>query len=232
MTKQTGGLVVSLDGPASSGKTTAGAAAALRMSYRFFDSGLAYRAMAWLVRSTSVDVSTLATARMLAEQIQFEPDSHRHYRRVLVNGNDISSRLHTAEVDSVVSGIAQLPAVRGALLPLQRTIAASGSVIVAGRDIGTVVLPNANLKLYLDVSASERARRRALERGLRPGGQDAAQIKASLATRDRDDMTRAVAPLRIPEGAVIIRSDDLTLAQTTEQIVTAIQLRLRQLRSD
>jgi cytidylate kinase len=217
------GLVVSLDGPGSSGKSSVGAAAALRLGYRFLDTGVLYRALTLLAVERAIDPEDQVALVGLVDQVTLAPDAEGRMRRVLVDGADVTDRLHAPEVDRAVSAVSRQPAVRAALLGLQRRIAAEGRIIVAGRDIGSVVLPDADLKLYLDVSIEERARRRAAERGLAPDSAEAGAIHDDLARRDLADSTRAVAPLRVPDGALVIRSDGNAFGETVTAVVDAVR---------
>ena len=153
------------------------------------------------------------------------PDEAQRYVHVLVEGQEITDQLHTAEVDREVSRVSRHQEVAGRLLPLQRALAAGGRMVMAGRDIGTVVLPDADPKIYLDVSIEERARRRAAERGVAADPAAVAQIEAELRRRDGIDSTREAAPLRIPKDAVVINTDGNTFEQTVEQVVAAIRER-------
>ncbi|MBA2570258.1 MAG: (d)CMP kinase [Chloroflexi bacterium] len=221
------GLVVSLDGPGSSGKSTVGAGAALALGYRFCDTGVLYRALTWLALVRGADPDVPGPLVALVPEIALVPDDVGRLRHVQVGGEDVTDRLHSPEVDRAVSRVSRHGDVRAALLPLQRGLASRGRIIMAGRDIGTVVLPDADLKLYIDVSLEERARRRASERGLDPAGPEAADVLAELGRRDGIDSTRAVAPLRIPDGATVIQSDVNTLEQTVEAVVSLIRARER-----
>jgi cytidylate kinase len=216
---------VSLDGPGSSGKSSVGAGAATRLGYRFCDTGLLYRALTWLARETGTDVDDGGALAALAPRIDLAPDATGRLTHVHVDGRDVTERVHVAEVDRLVSQVARHEAVRAALLPRQRRLAAGGGIIVAGRDIGTVVLPDADLKLWLDVSVDERALRRAAERGIASDEERVGEIAADLRRRDETDSTRTVAPLRQPDGAAVIRSDGNTLEQTIEAVVRAVEQR-------
>jgi cytidylate kinase len=218
-----GGLVVSLDGPGSSGKSSVGAGAALTLGYRFCDTGVLYRALTWLALERGSDPDDPEALEALTPELGLAPDTAGRLRRIRVGGKDVTEALHSASVDREVSRIARHSAVREALLPVQRALAAEGRIIMAGRDIGTIVLPHADLKLFIDVSLQERARRRAEERGLDPDGTAAASVTADLARRDEVDSTRRTAPLRRPEGAVIIRSEGNTLQQTIEAVVEEVR---------
>jgi CMP/dCMP kinase len=217
------GLVVALDGPASSGKSSAGAAAAIRVGYRFCDTGLLYRAVTWLALRRGVGADAVPALVALADGIELVPDSEGRLAHVSVAGTDVTAEVYGAEVDVTVSAYARVPELRTALLTRQRAIAAGGRLVMAGRDIGTVVLPDADLKLYLDASAEERARRRAIERSLDPAGPEAAEILEELRRRDALDSTRPVAPLRPAPDATILRTDGNEFETTVEQVVEAIR---------
>lgn len=217
------GPIVSLDGPGSSGKSSVGAGAASRLGYRFCDTGLLYRALTWLALERAVDLGDEAALARLVPEVELAADRAGRLTHVRVAGRDVTRRIHSAHVDRRVSEVARQAAVREALLPRQRQIAAGGRIIMAGRDIGTVVIPDADVKLYLQVSAEERARRRAAERGLDPEGPEARELALELRRRDEVDSTRTVAPLRIPEGATIIDSEHNTLEETIEAVLRAIE---------
>jgi cytidylate kinase len=150
-------------------------------------------------------------------------DGRGNLRRVRLAGEDVTDRLHVAEVDRNVSAVAAQPAVRAALLERQREVAAPGGVILAGRDIGTVVLPDAELKLYLEVSAEERARRRAAQRGVAFDSAEGQGILADLVRRDHLDSTREIAPLQAAADAVIVTSDGQGFGETVAEVVRIIR---------
>ena len=222
------GLVVALDGPASSGKSSVGAAAALRLGYRFCDTGLLYRAATWLAlkRRVRVDVDVAIPQALvdLVPEIELVPDGQGSLAHVSVDGEDVTDDVHTPRVDEAVSAVSRVPELRAALLERQRSLAAEpGGIIMAGRDIGTVVLPDADLKIFLDASAEERARRGAEERGLGADSPEARFILAQLRRRDELDRNRAVAPLRPADDAIHIVTDGNTFEQTVDAVVAAIQ---------
>jgi cytidylate kinase len=219
------GLRVALDGPGSSGKSSVGAAAAAHLGYRFLDTGVLYRALTWLSVRDAIDPEDQATIVSLVPHLELVPDELGRLRRVRVEGEDVTDELHAPEVDRLVSAVSRQPEVRAALLELQRDLATDGRIIVAGRDIGTVVLPDAELKLYLEVSIEERARRRAAERDLDLASPEAQAILEDLRRRDHLDSSRAVAPLRVPEDAVVIRSDGREFDGTVEEVVRVIRSR-------
>jgi cytidylate kinase len=216
-------LRVALDGPGSSGKSSVGAAAAARLGYRFLDTGILYRTITWLSVQRDIDAEDEAGLLSLVPELEPVPDDEGRVRRVRVSGVDVTDHLHAPEVDRRVSAVSRQPRVRAALLATQRRMAAGGRIIVAGRDIGTVVLPDAELKLYLEVSVDERARRRAAERDLAPGSAAATAILEDLRRRDQLDSSRAVAPLRVPDDAVVVRSDGRTFEETVGEVVRIIR---------
>src|SRR4051794_18809609 len=212
VTSAPSGLVVALDGPGSSGKSSVGAAAALRLAYRFCDTGLLYRAATWLALNRRVrvegDGADPAALVALVPEIALIPDSNGRLAHVSVDGADVTAEVHTPRVDEAVSAVSRVPALRTALLERQRSLAAEpGGIIMAGRDIGTVVLPDADLKIFLDASVEERARRRTEERDIEPDSAEARWILAQLRRRDDLDRNRTVAPLRPADDAIHIVTD-------------------------
>lgn len=216
-------LVVAIDGPGGSGKSSVGAGAAMRLGYRFCDTGVLYRGLTWLAVERGADADDSAALTALVRHIELAADADGRYVRLLADGRDVTAELHTAEVDREVSRVSRHAPVRASLMPIQRALAAGGGIIMAGRDIGTVVLPDADLKIYLEVSIEERARRRAQERGIAYDDPQMETILAELRRRDGIDTTRETAPLRVPDDAVVINTEGNTLAQTVELVVAAIQ---------
>jgi cytidylate kinase len=217
------GLVVALDGPGSSGKSSVGAAAAREVGYRFCDTGLLYRAVTWLAEMRGVPVDDPASLVALVAEVQLAPDPTGRLSRVVVDGVDHTEDVRGPAVDAAVSAVSAVGDVRAALLQRQRDLAAAGGIVMAGRDIGTVVLTDADLKIFLDASVQERARRRTEERGLDPDGPEAQAILEALRRRDHLDATRAVAPLRIADDARIITTDGNTFEDTVAAVVGAIR---------
>ncbi len=218
-----GGLIVALDGPGSSGKSSVGAAAALELGYRFVDTGLLYRAVTWLAIRRAIAAEEVAGLVELVAEVELAPDDQGRLARVLVDGSDVTEEVHSEEVDARVSAVSRVAELRAALLERQRAMAAAGRIIVAGRDIGTVVLPDASLKIYLDASVEERARRRAVERGLDPDGpEEAAAVLVELRRRDELDRTRPVAPLRPAADARILVTDRNAFEDTVAMVVETI----------
>jgi cytidylate kinase len=217
------GLVVALDGPASSGKSSVGAAAAKELGYRFCDTGLLYRAVTWLALDRGIAAADATGLVALVAEIDLFDDGGGRLAHVAVDGVDMTAEVRGPAVDVAVSAYSAVSELRLALLTRQRRLASGGRIVMAGRDIGTIVLPDADLKLFLDASVDERARRRILERGIDPASDEGAEIVAELKRRDELDSTRAIAPLRAADDAVVIRTDGNAIEDTIRQVVEAIR---------
>lgn len=219
--------IIAIDGPAASGKSTIGLRLAEALGYIFFDTGVMYRAVTWLALERGIDVQDEAAVTALAEEAQIDvaPASKPDGRAcdVLVDGRDISWETRSRKVDENVSIVAAYPGVRRALSRQQRRIGQRGRIVMVGRDIGTVVLPDADLKIYLDATAEERARRRYDEIVARNGQANYEAILRRVIERDRIDSTRDVAPLKAAEDAVVLDSDKLTADEVFEQILALVK---------
>lgn len=215
--------MIAIDGPAASGKSTLAYLISKEMGYLYFDTGLMYRAVTWLVldRNVSPDdetqVGALASSVMIDVQAASKDDGRQY--DVLIEGRDITWEIRKKEVEAYVSTVAAYPAVRKALTEQQRRIGLRGKVVMVGRDIGTVVLPEADLKIYLDASAEERANRRYKELIQRGEKADHDQILEKVRERDKIDSTRAVAPLKPAADAVIINSSDMTIDEVVQEVL-------------
>jgi len=205
--------IIAIDGPAASGKSTLGRRLADSLGYLFFDTGVMYRAVTWGALQHSLDIADEKAVTTLAEtaQIDVRPPSQDDGRAcdVLLEGTDITWQTRRPDVEANVSPVSAYRGVRQALASQQRRIGLRGKVVMVGRDIGTVVLPEADLKIYLDASAEERAVRRYKEILQRGGQADYEQILEGVRKRDEIDSTRAFSPLRAADDAVIIDSDKL-----------------------
>ncbi|MBC7255133.1 MAG: (d)CMP kinase [Chloroflexi bacterium] len=211
-----------MDGPAASGKSTVGARVAERLGYLYFDTGVMYRAVTWAALDRGIPIEDEAAITDLALRLRIEVlpptvEDGRQYT-VLADGVDITWAIREAEVDRGVSPVSAYAGVREALVAQQRRIGREGGVVMVGRDIGTVVFPEAEVKIYLDASPEERARRRYRELQQRGVATSYEEVLADLKRRDGIDSTRAVAPLRPAQDAVIV---DSTL-MTVEEVVACV----------
>ncbi len=219
--------VIAVDGPAGSGKSSVSLALARKLGYLFVDTGAFYRAITWLALQRHIDPHDKPQVAALARQAHLDMhprlDADPPYT-FLVDGQDITAQLHTPEVDAYVSVVAANSDVRAAILDAQRQLARRGRVIMAGRDIGSVVLPDADLKIYIDADLDERARRRYRQRRAEGKPADMDAIRENLRARDRQDSSREVAPLvRLPD-AVYLDTSRMNLEEAVEaayRIVTA-----------
>jgi CMP/dCMP kinase len=219
--------IIAIDGPAASGKSTLGFRLAESLGYLFFDTGVMYRAVTWAAILRKVDPGDEAGVTTLAEQvvIDIQPPSAGDGRAcdLLIDGRDATWEVRKPEVEAFVSVVAAYPGVRKALSAQQRRIGMRGQVVMVGRDIGTVILPEADLKIYLDASAEVRAKRRYDENINRGKPADYDKILANVIERDRIDSTRAVAPLTAAEDAVHVDSDLLDAEQVFQQVKALCQ---------
>jgi cytidylate kinase len=215
--------IIAIDGPAASGKSTIGLRLASALGYLFFDTGLMYRAVTWLALDHDMNLRDEAAITALAEKtpIDVAPASKSDGRAydVLVAGKDITWEIRLPDVEANVSIVSAYRGVRAALSAQQRRIGKRGQIVMVGRDIGTVVLPDADLKIYLDASAEERAKRRYDEIISRGGSADYHDILAKVIERDRIDSTREVAPLKAASDAVVLHTDKLTVDEVFEQVL-------------
>lgn len=212
---------IAIDGTAASGKSTVGKLIASKLGYIFFDTGIMYRVAAYGALDILKDVSDEARVTQVVESmdIDLESDVEKGETNVLLDGKNITDKMHLPEVDRVVSTVAAYPGVRSALTAQQRRIGLRGKVVMVGRDIGTVVMPDADLKIYLAASAETRARRR-YDENISKGitSETYEEILDGIRKRDDQDSNRKVAPLKPAEDAVIINTDTITAEQVAEKI--------------
>jgi CMP/dCMP kinase len=217
---------IAIDGPAASGKSSLGKKIADDLGYLFFDTGVMYRAVTWSALEHQIPIENEVEITSLAKKIIIDvlPPSQKDGRNcdILVDGTDITWQIREPQVDANVSAVSAYPGVREALTAQQRRIGKRGRVVMIGRDIGTVVLPEAELKVYLDASAGERARRRYLEKQNRGESADLDEIMAGVKMRDQIDSSRSVAPLKPADDAIRIDSDHLTLDEVFDHVMKLI----------
>ncbi len=219
--------IIAIDGPAASGKSTLGRRLAEALGYLFLDTGVMYRAVTWAVLQRGVDVHDERMVTNIAETVTIDvrPASVQDGRTsdVIVDGQDITWDTRRPEVEANVSEVAAYRGVRFAMSGQQRRIGQHGRIVMVGRDIGTVVLPDADLKIYLDASPEERARRRFEQEGARGTELSLDDTLSKVMERDRIDSTRDIAPLRAASDAVIIDSGNLSADEVFEQVLRLCQ---------
>ena len=218
---------IAIDGPAASGKTTIGTIVANKIGYMCLDTGIMYRAVALQALKEGIEISDEVAVTELAERIaiDIQPPTSEDGRQfdVMINGEDHTWDIRTAAVNAVVSEVSAYPGVRRAMTVQQRKIAEKGKIVMIGRDIGTVVLPDAELKIYLDASVEVRAQRRYVED--LSHGKDACleDVIESLRHRDEIDSGRAIAPLKAADDAVVIDSDKMTVYEVVEFVMGLLE---------
>ena len=218
---------IAIDGPAGAGKSTIGALVAERLGYLYLDTGAMYRAVALAAQRRGVDPDDAAALATLATdaRIAIGPPTVQDGRAysVLLNGDDVTWAIRAADIDRTVSQVARVPAVRDAMVEQQRVLAKSGRVVMVGRDIGTVVLPDAERKIFLTASAGERAKRRGEELAARGEIRPRQELLHEILRRDQLDSERVVSPLKPAEDAVVVQTDGLSVKQALERILAVIK---------
>jgi cytidylate kinase len=208
-------LVIAVDGTSGSGKSSTSRGVAERLGLRYLDTGAMFRAMTWWLLREGIDVRDEAAVAAAAHRPRIESGTDPLAPTITVDGVDVSVEIRGHEVTAAVSPVSVVPEVRARLLQLQREVIGEGGIVVEGRDIGSVVWPQAEVKVYLSADPDARAERRSAEQG----GTDVASTQQSLLERDRIDSGRATAPLTMAEGAVHVDSTHLTLVEVIDRIV-------------
>lgn len=217
------GLVIAIDGPSGAGKSTVARLLAQRLGYLYIDTGAMYRAIGWKARQEGIDPADERRLAELCARTEVTIKKDNSDPRFYVDGVDVSGELRTPEMGMMASAVSRSPAVRARLLTLQRELGGSGGVVMDGRDIGTVVFPDADRKFFLDADVHERGKRRTLE--LKEKGIDVelAVITREIGDRDRQDSGRAIAPLAKADDAVLIDSTDLNIDEVVERMMSGIK---------
>ena len=219
--------VIAIDGPAASGKSTIGLMLAKELGYLFFDTGVMYRIAALCAIKEGIEITDQEKVERLAGQVEIKiarpsVDDGR-VNDILMNGSDVTWEIRSAEVNNSVSVVSAYPGVRQAMTEQQRLIAKPGKIVMVGRDIGTVVVPKADCKIFLDASAEERARRRYVEETERGLASNYEKVLASIQERDRIDSTRAIAPLVPADDAFILNSDHKSIDEVLAEMKAIVQ---------
>ncbi len=214
--------IIAIDGPVASGKTSVGKLLSRELQYRFLDTGIMYRAVTWLALDRRMDVTDEdALGRLAWETVIRLKEGTDGV--VLIDGREVSEELRQPEVEGAVSLVSMVPEVRSALVAQQREIAQEGRIVVVGRDIGTVVLPDADLKLYMSASVSERARRRHAELMHQGRSVEYEQVLNDLEARDKLDTGRDHSPLRPAPNAVMLETEGMDLEQVTKAVLELLE---------
>lgn len=208
-------LIIAIDGPSGAGKGTLARTLATRLGYLHVDTGAMFRSVAWKAASDGLSLEDDAAVSALAGRAVLEQADGR----ILIDGHDVTRAIRTPEIDKAAALVARLPRVREVLVARQRALGATGAVVMEGRDIGTVVFPNADLKIYLDASAEERARRRASDTAHTGGQGTLANVQSELVARDQTDSTRAVAPLTLATDAVYIDTTEMPIEVVVNHVM-------------
>lgn len=218
---------IAIDGPAGAGKSTIAKEIARNLGFMYVDTGAMYRAIAWhLLRNQIPAEDTNAVEASLAD-ITIRITYSGGEQQIILNGENITGQLRQEEVGNMASKSAANPKVRAKLLQLQRDLARENDVVMDGRDIGTFVLPEADVKIYLTASVEERAKRRYLELEAKGMTADLEKIKEDIRTRDYQDMNRSIAPLKKAEDALVVDSSKMTISEVRDCIVDAFQQSLK-----
>ncbi len=212
-------VVIAIDGPAGAGKSTVSQRLAKALGYRYIDTGAMYRVIGVLAAEHGIDVSDSARLAALCDRTSIEFNEGEHGMRTCADGRDLSAAIRTAEAAQLASKVSAVPEVRQCLVARQRAMGRAGGVVMEGRDIGTAVFPEAPVKVFLDASPAERARRRAHDLDAAATAADIARMEKEIAERDARDRTRAHSPLRPAADAVVVD----TTGKTIEEVVALLR---------
>lgn len=221
-------LIVAIDGPSGAGKGTIARALAARLHYRHIDTGAMYRAIAWKAVAGGMDLADEPGVSAMARTVELDVEEGR----VRVDGEDVAAAIRTSGIDAAAAAVARLPRVRDALIARQRAMGERGGIVMEGRDIGTVVFPAADVKIFLDASPEERARRRASDPAHAAGrGAAIRDVATALEARDRSDRTRAASPLTQAPDAVVIDTTGMSIDEAVDRAMEIVASKKLEVRS-
>ena len=215
-------LIIAIDGPSGAGKGTVARTVSGELGYRHIDTGAMYRAVGWKARLEGIALDDEEGVAALAHRASIIVENGV----VEIDGHDVTHAIRTPEIDKVAASVARLPRVREVLVKRQRELGAHGGVVMEGRDIGTVVFANADVKIYLDASAQERARRRANDAAHASSQTGQAAVAEAIAARDKSDTTRAVSPLTLADDAVHIDTTDMPIDAVVARVMDLVRRKL------
>ncbi|PIC71953.1 cytidylate kinase [Sporosarcina sp. P16b] len=224
----TAGMRIAIDGPAAAGKSTIAKLVAKKLGYTYIDTGAMYRAITYKVLQNNIDPHNEEDISKLIAQTEIELQPDEHVQKVLLDGIEVTDAIRSHEVTTNVSAIAALTTVRELLVAKQQSLAAESSVVMDGRDIGTAVLPEAEVKIFMTASVEERAQRRLLEEQKRGMKSDYETLKKEISERDQADSEREISPLKKAEDAITIDTTGKTIEEVTNSIVEYAEKRLAQ----
>ena len=215
-------LIIAIDGPSGAGKGTIARTISGELGYRHIDTGAMYRAVGWKARLEGIGLDDEEGVAAVADRANIIVENGL----VEIDGHDVTRAIRTPEVDKIAAAVARLPRVRDVLVRRQRELGAHGGVVMEGRDIGTVVFPNADVKIYLDADAQERARRRANDAAHASSQAGQAAVAEAIAARDKSDTTRAVSPLTLAADAVHIDTTEMPIDAVVAQVMSLVKAKL------